>query len=97
MGHHLLDYPNFNRMYNHILLQILLFKHTLQIDGKFKIILEVRYDFINDLCILLNYLFKKLKITISSNKIGRLTIMIMATHFIGIDDNLYNKLNNKYI
>ena len=94
MGHHLLDYPNFNRMYNHILLQILLFKHTLQIDGKFKIILEVRYDFINDLCILLNYLFKKLKITISSNKIGRLTIMIMATHFIGIDDNLYNKLYN---
>ena len=94
MGHHLLDYPNFNRMYNHILLQILLFKHTLQIDGKFKIILEVRYDFINDLCILLNYLFKKLKITISSNKIGRLTIMIMATHFMGIDDNLYNKLYN---
>jgi hypothetical protein len=94
MGHHLLDYPNFNRMYNHILLQILLFKHTLQIDGKFKIILEVRYDFINDLCILLNYLFKKLKIIISSNKIGRLTIILMATHFIGIDDNLYNKLYN---
>jgi hypothetical protein len=94
MGHHLLDYPNLNRMYNNILLQILLLKHTLQLDGKFQIILELRYDFINDLCILLNYLFKKLKIIISSNKIGRLTIRITTYHFLGIDDNLYNKLYN---
>lgn len=94
MGHHLLDYPNLNRMYNNILLQILLFKHTLQIDGSFKILLELRYDFVNDLCILLNYLFKKLKIAISSNKIGRLTVIIMSSHFIGMDDNLYDKLYN---
>lgn len=93
-GHHLLDYPNLNRMYNNILLQILLLKHTLQIDGKFQIFLELRYDFINDLCILLNYLFKKIKIIISSNKIGRLTIRIIGRYFIGIDDKLYDKLYN---
>jgi len=92
MGHHLLDYPNLDRMYNNILLQILLLKHTLQIEGKFQIILELRYDFINDFCLLLNYLFKKLKILISSNKIGRLTIIITAHHFLGIDDILYEKI-----
>jgi hypothetical protein len=79
-------------MYNNILLQILLLKNTLKIDGSFEIVIEIRNDFINDFITLLNYIFDKIKIYVSSNKIGRLTIKIIASGFKGIEEDLYKKI-----
>jgi predicted O-methyltransferase YrrM len=91
-GHHIFKYLDLSKMYNNILLQVLILKHTLNITGNFELMIEVRYDFINDLLILLNFIFDKVYLYITSNKIGRLSINIKAVNFLGIDDNLYNKI-----
>lgn len=91
-GHHILKYMDLKKMYNNILLQVLLLNDTLKIDGTFQIIIEVRNDFINDLLTLLNYVFDKIRLFISSNKIGRLSIKINASGFKGIEEELYKKI-----
>jgi hypothetical protein len=92
VGHHILKYMDLKKMYNNILLQVLLLNDTLKIDGTFQIIIEVRNDFINDLLTLLNYVFDKIRLFISSNKIGRLSIKINASGFKGIEEDLYKKI-----
>ena len=89
---HIFKYNDLSKMYNNILLQILLLRYTLNNKGEFNIITEIRYDFINDFLILLNYIFDKVYIHITSNKIGRLTIHINAYNFLGLDDKLYNQI-----
>jgi hypothetical protein len=91
-GHHILKYMDLKKMYNNVLLQVLLLNDTLKIDGTFQIIIEVRNDFINDLLTLLNYVFEKIRLFISSNKIGRLSIKINASGFKGIEEDLYKKI-----
>jgi len=89
---HIFKYNDFSKMYNNILFQILLLKYILNNKGEFNIITEIRNDFINDFLILLNYIFDKVYIHITSNKIGRLTIHINAYNFLGLDDKLYNQI-----
>jgi len=89
---HIIKHMDLSKMYNNILLQVLTSKYTLKNNGTLSIYIEIRYDFINDLLLLLNYIFMKVEIYITSNKIGRLTIRIEALEFLGIDDNLFNKI-----
>lgn len=91
-GHHIFKYLDLSKMYNNILLQILLLKHKLNNTGNFELIFELRYDFINDLLILLNHIFDKVYLYKTSNKIGRLSINIKGINFLGLDDTLYNKI-----
>ena len=85
-------YLDYSKIYNNILLQILILKYTLKDGGFVEINIEIIYNFINDLLILLNHIFDKIKIYIISNKIGRLTIKIIGSNFLGIDDNLFNQI-----
>jgi len=78
--------------YNDILLQILLLKYVLNKEGNFIIDIEMRYDFINDLLILLNHIFSKIKIYITSVKIGILTVKIVGINFIGLDDSVFDDI-----
>ena len=83
-------YPNMTKMYNYILLQILLLKHTLKLGGEFNI--EGYSVIYNDLLILLNHIFDKIRIKVFSNKIGSISFSIYGTNFLGINDSLYNKI-----
>jgi hypothetical protein len=91
-GAHLIKYGDFSKMYNNILLQVILSKYTLKLEGSYSIIIDTRYDFVNDLLLLLNHLFNKVKINIGANKIGRFYISIIASGFLGITDELFNKI-----
>lgn len=92
VGHPILKHLDLKKMYNNILLQVLLLNDTLKIDGTFQIIIEVRNDFINDLITLLNYVFDKIRLFVSSNKIGRLSVKIIASGFKGIEEDLDKKI-----
>jgi hypothetical protein len=83
-------YPKMIKIYNYILLQILLLTHTLKIGGSFTINGHTLID--NDLLILLSYIFNKIKVKILSNKIGELSLYIYAENFLGLTDELYNKI-----
>jgi len=87
-----IKYMDFSKMYNNILLQILLCKYVLHLDGSFVIQIDIRFDFINDLLLLLNHIFNKVIIFISANKIGRLGIRIEGKGFLGININLFDKI-----
>jgi hypothetical protein len=91
-GVHILRHNDFSKMYNNILLQILLCRYTLMITGYFLIIIDSRYDFINDLLLLLNHLFEKVSIFLMVNKIGRLCIRIESKGFLGFNENLFNTI-----
>jgi predicted O-methyltransferase YrrM len=78
--------------YNDILLQILLLKYVLNKQGNFIIDIEMRFDFINDLLILLNHIFSKIKIYISSDKIGILTVKIVGLNFIELDEDIFDNI-----
>jgi hypothetical protein len=83
-------YPEMTKSYNYILLQILLLQHTLEIGGGFSI--AGNSIIINDLLILLNHIFDKIKIKMISKKIGSLELVITGINFLGINDSLYNKI-----
>ena len=83
---------NLEKMYNIILVQILLLKHILKIDGSLKILIEENFIFINDFILLLNILFEKVYVYIYSTKISRLSLRIVATGFVGMSDELYTKI-----
>ena len=93
-GFHMIERGNYRQMYNIILMQILLLRYKLNINGDFQIDISDRYEFVNDLIALLNYLFKKVIIYIHSNKISRLNIFIICKEYIGITTNLYNNIVN---
>jgi len=93
-GNPILNYPKYNQMYSHIILQTLLLKHVLDLGGLFKINIDIRNDIVNDYLILLNYIFDKVYVYQFSNKIGRISIKIHAIGFIGIANELYNKLSD---
>ena len=92
IGKKSLNKTNLEKMYNIILVQILLLKHVLNIDGSFKILIEENFIFINDLLLLLNIIFEKVYIYTYSSKIGKLSLRIIATGFLGISDDLYRKI-----
>ena len=92
IGKKSLNKTNLEKMYNIILVQILLLKHVLNIDGSFKILIEENFIFINDLLLLLNIIFEKVYIYTYSSKIGKLSLRIIATGFLGISDDLYTKI-----
>ena len=87
-----IKYMDFSKMYNNILLQILLCKYVLHLDGSFVIQIDIRFDFINDLLLLLNHIFNKVIIFILTNKIGRLCLRIVGRGFLGINNNLFDKI-----
>ena len=87
-----IKYMDFSKMYNNILLQILLCKYVLHLDGSFVIQIDIRFDFINDLLLLLNHIFNKVIIYILTNKIGRLGLRIVGRGFLGINNNLFDKI-----
>jgi hypothetical protein len=91
-GVHILRHNDFSKMYNNILLQILLCRYTLMITGYFLIIIDSRYDFINDLLLLLNHLFEKINIFRMVNKIGRLCIRIESHGFLGFNEKLFQTI-----
>lgn len=92
IGKKSLNKTNLEKMYNIILVQILLLKHVLNIDGSFKILIEENFIFINDFLLLLNIIFDKVYIYTYSSKIGKLSLRIIATGFVGISDDLYTKI-----
>ena len=92
VGKRSLNRTNLEKMYNIILTQILLLKDVLKIDGSFKILIEENFIYVNDLLLLLNIIFDKVYIYTYSSKIGRLSLRIIATGFIGISDDLYSKI-----
>jgi hypothetical protein len=83
---------NLEKMYNIILVQILLLKHILKLDGSLKILVEENFIFINDFILLLNVLFEKVYVYMYSTKISKLSLRIVATGFVGMSDELYNKI-----
>lgn len=87
-----LNKTNLEKMYNTILVQILLLKHILKIDGSLKILIEENFIFINDFILLLNILFDKVYVYMYSTKISKLSLRIVATGFVGMSDDLYNKI-----
>lgn len=93
-GNPMLNYPKYNQMYSHIILQTLLLKYVLDLGGFFKIYIDIRNDIVNDYLILLNYIFDKVYLYLFSNKIGRISIRIHAVGFTGMSDDLYNKLSD---
>jgi len=90
LGVYWVMYPEMTKSYNYILLQILLLQHTLEIGGEFHI--AGNSIIINDLLILLNHIFDKIKIRMTSKKIGSLELSITGINFLGINDSLYNKI-----
>jgi len=92
VGKRSLNRTNLEKMYNIILVQILLLKDILKIEGSFKILIEENFIYVNDFLLLLNTIFEKVYIYTYSSKIGRLSLRIIATGFIGISDDLYSKI-----
>jgi hypothetical protein len=93
-GNPILNYPKYNQMYSHIILQTLLLKYVLDLGGFFKIYVDIRSDIVNDYLILLNYIFDKVYLYQFSNKIGRISIRIHAVGFMGMSNDLYNQLSD---
>ena len=58
------------------------------------LIIDARFDFLNDFLLLLNHIFNKVKISVTANKIGRLSIHISASGFLGIEQDLFDKIYN---
>jgi hypothetical protein len=92
VGKKSLNKTNLEKMYNIILVQILLLKHVLNIDGSFKILIEENFIYVNDLLLLLNIIFEKVYIYTYSSKIGKLSLRIISKGFLGISDDLYRKI-----
>jgi hypothetical protein len=92
-----LNKTNLEKMYNTILVQILLLKHILKVDGSLKILVEENFIFINDFILLLNIIFEKVYIYMYSTKISRLSLRIVATGFVGMSDELYTKIYDAII
>jgi len=89
---HLIKYLDFSKMYNNILIQTLLCAYKLKLNGFMSLIIDSRYDFINDFLLLLNHIFNKVKINILANKMGRLSIHISALGFLGIEQPLFDQI-----
>ena len=83
---------DFSKMYNYILLQILLFRYTLSKTGTFRISISTRFEFISDLLLLLSCIFEKISLLVIPNKIDNFLIKIRCYRFLGISDDLFNKI-----
>ena len=91
---HMIKYMDYSKMYNNILIQTLLCAFKLKLNGFMTLIIDARFDFLNDFLLLLNHIFNKVKISVTANKIGRLSIHISASGFFGIEQDLFDKIYN---
>jgi len=91
-GFNTLKHGYFDQMYNLILMQMIIIRNKLNLNGEFQIDISERYDFINDFILLLNILFKKVVIYKHSNKVGRLNIYIICKEYNGMTDDIYNMI-----
>ena len=91
---HMIKYLDYSKMYNNILIQTLLCAFKLKLNGYMTLIIDARFDFLNDFLLLLNHIFNKVKISVTANKIGRLSIHISASGFLGIEQDLFDKIYN---